>query len=100
MMQQNKQDLVLNLDLHLNNIANQHTTQFMFAKKNSNRVLRPRMLHSTQLKHKVMHTHISNTLIEKFLLPLNKAVKDLNGQCKKWAITDLPPLKESRPEIP
>jgi hypothetical protein len=28
MMQQNKQALVLDLDLHLNNIANQHTTQF------------------------------------------------------------------------
>jgi hypothetical protein len=32
MMQQDKQALVLDLDLHLNNIANQHTTQFMFAK--------------------------------------------------------------------
>jgi hypothetical protein len=29
MMQQNKQALVLDLDLHLNNIASQHTTQFI-----------------------------------------------------------------------
>jgi hypothetical protein len=47
-----------------------------------------------------MHTHISNTLIKKFLFPLIKALLELNVQCKKWAVTDLPPLKESRPEIP
>jgi hypothetical protein len=32
MMQTNKQDLVLNLDLHLNKFANQHTTQFGLAR--------------------------------------------------------------------
>jgi hypothetical protein len=31
-MQANKQDLVLSLDLHLNKIANQHTTQFVLAR--------------------------------------------------------------------
>jgi hypothetical protein len=32
MVQPNKQGLVLNLDLHLNEIANQHTTQFVLAR--------------------------------------------------------------------
>jgi hypothetical protein len=32
MMQQNKQALVLDLGLYLNNIANQHTTQFILAR--------------------------------------------------------------------
>jgi hypothetical protein len=32
MMQTNKQDLVLNLDLNLNKFANQHTTQFGLAR--------------------------------------------------------------------
>jgi hypothetical protein len=39
-----------------------------------------------------MHTHIFNTLIKKFLLPLNKALVELNVQCKKWAVTRAPAL--------
>jgi hypothetical protein len=45
------------------------------------------------------HTHFPFHLL-KFLFPLNKALQELKVQYRKWAVTDLPPLKESRPEIP
>jgi hypothetical protein len=39
--------------------------------------------------HKIANQHTTqfNTLIKKFLFPLNKALIELNVQCKKWAVT-------------
>jgi hypothetical protein len=52
-------------------------------------------------KHHTTSKQTSTPLIKKkFLFPLNFALWTQSQGYKIWGVTDLPPLKESRPEIP